>query len=148
MVGGAAHLARGGPDHGAGDDGDEHRGDAHRERDAAAVEHAREEILAQVVGAERVRPRGALQLGFEVDLVDGNAVDERADQHRDHHDQEHHHSHGGEPVLAEAPPRLAPERPHLGRADERDRPPDRLGRHAVRGGSHAYRYEMRGSSQP
>src|SRR2546430_13689551 len=41
----------------------QHGGDADRERDAAAIEHPREEVLAEVVGAERVRPRRGPELG-------------------------------------------------------------------------------------
>ena len=41
----------------ADDDRDQHRREPDRERDAPAVEHAREEVLAEVVGAERMRQR-------------------------------------------------------------------------------------------
>ena len=47
----------------ADDDRDQHRREPDGERDAAAVEHAREDVLAEVVGAERMRsataPAGA-----------------------------------------------------------------------------------------
>ena len=44
----------------ADDDRDQHRREADRERDAAAVEHAREDVLAEVVGAERMLQRRRL----------------------------------------------------------------------------------------
>ena len=47
------------PIDGADDDRDQHGGEPDRERDAAAVEHAREQVLAEVVGAERMRPATA-----------------------------------------------------------------------------------------
>ncbi len=41
----------------ADDDRHQHRREPDRERDASAVEHAREQILAEIVGAERMRSR-------------------------------------------------------------------------------------------
>ena len=43
-------------DQGADDDGDRHRREPDRERNAAAVQHARQQVLAEIVGAERVLP--------------------------------------------------------------------------------------------
>ena len=43
-------------DEGADDDGDRHRREADRERDPPAIQHARQQILAEIVGAERMRP--------------------------------------------------------------------------------------------
>ena len=60
-----AGMAGDGADRGAHADGDEHGGHAHRERDAPAVEHPRQEVLPQVVGAERVRPRGPFSLALK-----------------------------------------------------------------------------------
>ena len=44
----------------ADDDRDHHRRETDRERDAPAVEHARQQVLAEIVGAERMLPRTAL----------------------------------------------------------------------------------------
>ena len=41
------------------DDRHQHRRQAHGQRDAPAVEHAREDVLAQIVGAQRMRQRRA-----------------------------------------------------------------------------------------
>ena len=50
----AARGARHRADDHADDDRDQHRGEPDRDRDAAAVEHARKEVLPQIVGAEGV----------------------------------------------------------------------------------------------
>ena len=69
----AARHAGNGADDGADDDGDDHGGEADRQRDAPAVEHARQQVLAEIVGAERMRPRGPLEARREIDLVDRHA---------------------------------------------------------------------------
>jgi hypothetical protein len=64
-------------------DGHQHRRQAHRQRDAPAVQHAREQVAAQVVGAQRM----LLTAGPgapEVDVVDADLVDQRAEQHGQH----------------------------------------------------------------
>ena len=38
-----------------------HRGKADRKRDAAAIDHAGEDVLPQIVGAERMGERGTLE---------------------------------------------------------------------------------------
>ena len=38
-----------------------HRGEADRERDAPAIDHAGENVLAEIVGAEGMGERGALE---------------------------------------------------------------------------------------
>ena len=68
----AGGHAREGADEDADDDGDEHRRDADREGDAAAVDHAGQQVLAEVVGAEGVLGGGGGELGGEVDVVDGD----------------------------------------------------------------------------
>ena len=52
----AARHAGDRADDGADDDGDQHGRQPDRERDAAAVDHARQQVLAEIVGAERMRP--------------------------------------------------------------------------------------------
>ena len=84
----AARDARDRADQHADDDRDQHRREPDRERDAPAVEHAREQVLAEVVGAERVLPRRTLQPRAEVDLVDRHLPEQRPDQHREHHDDQ------------------------------------------------------------
>ena len=66
----AARHAGDRADDGADADRDHHGGEPDRERDAPAVEHAREQVLAEIVGAERMRPGGRLQARGEVDVVD------------------------------------------------------------------------------
>ena len=55
-------------------DRDHHGGEADRERDASAVEHAGEQVLPEIVGAERMRPRRRLQARGEIDVVDRDAA--------------------------------------------------------------------------
>ena len=52
------------------------------ERDAPAVQHARQQVLAEIVGAQRMRQRRALQLGGEVDVVDRHRPDVGPEQRR------------------------------------------------------------------
>jgi hypothetical protein len=142
----AAGLARDGADGGAHRDGHEHGGDTDGERNAATVEHAREQVLPEVVRAHRVRPRRRLELRLEVDLVDRHAVDQGAREDGKHHDGEGGRAEGGEAVPAEAAPRVGRERlgwapPHHERAVEH-----RLRHRPVR--HDGYRKEIRGSSQP
>src|SRR5437899_3152031 len=118
-----------------------------RERDAAAVEYAREEVLAEVVRAERVRPRGGPELGLEIDLVDRHAPNEGARDDADDHDGEDRGADRREPVAEEAAAGLTPERRRrLGRGEPGHRrdPAAFRSRHSLRG----HRYEIRGSSQP
>ena len=79
-----------------------------RERDAPAVEHAREQILAEIVGAERMLPRRPLQPRGEIDVVDRRPPDAAAPSTiaSDHHDQDDS-ARDRQPVAAEAPPRVA-----------------------------------------
>ena len=73
----AARHAGGGADRRADDHRDHHGGEADRERDAPAVEHACEQVLPEIVGAERMRPRRRLHARGEIDVVDRDAPDER-----------------------------------------------------------------------
>ena len=52
----AAHESGDRADRGADRDRDQHGGDADRQRDAPAVEHARQQILTQIVGTEWMAP--------------------------------------------------------------------------------------------
>ena len=72
----------------ADDDRHQHRGEPDRERDAAAIQHAREQILAEIVGAERMRPGRTGELRTEVDVVDRHLPNERAERHREHHQRQ------------------------------------------------------------
>jgi hypothetical protein len=62
--------ARDAADQDAEAEGHEHGREADRERDAPAIEHPRQHILPEIVGAERMRERRPLQGRGEVDLVD------------------------------------------------------------------------------
>ncbi len=74
------------PDQRADDDGDRHRSEADRERDASAIDHAGENILPEIVGAEGMGERGGFEPRVEIDVVDADAPDERAEH--DSHDQD------------------------------------------------------------
>src|SRR2546426_12547617 len=130
-----------GTDRGPERDRDQHCRDADRERDASTVEHPREEVLAEVVGAEGVAPRRALELLLEVDLVDGQAPGEGArDDGDDHHEQDRRADHR-QALAPQAAQGVAPERGALWRDRDRDRLDEGV---AV----NHYRYEILGSSQP
>src|SRR5207247_2014382 len=89
-----------------------------REREAPAVEHPREEVLAEVVGPERVAPRRALELLRKVDLVDRQPPGERArDDGADQHEQDRGADHR-QAVAPEAADGFAPEQG--ARGGERD----------------------------
>src|SRR5262245_4502804 len=110
VVHGASELPGGSPDHDADRDGDEHRGDADRERDTAAIEHASQQVLAEVIRAERMRPRGAAELRLEIDVIDGHSIHRGAGDDRHDHGEEHDRAEGGQPMAPEATERLVPER--------------------------------------
>ena len=55
----AARHAGDGADDGADHDGDHHGGQADGERDAPAIEHARQQVLAEIVGAQADAPTTA-----------------------------------------------------------------------------------------
>ena len=107
----AARHAGERPDHRADDDGDRHRGEANRERDPAAIDHAGENILSEVVGAEGMGERGAFEARVEIDVVDADAPDEGTEHHRHDQDEQQDRADHGELVAAIAPPGLAPGRP-------------------------------------
>jgi hypothetical protein len=89
-------------------DRDQHRGEADRQRDAPAIQHAREQILPQIIRAERMREGRPLQHRAEVDVVDRHLPVERADQHCENEQHQHHGADHRKPVLAEAAPCLLP----------------------------------------
>jgi hypothetical protein len=60
------------------------------EADRGAVQHAREEVAPEVVGAEGVRPRGRREAGGEVHrqrVVGGQRRAERGDEAEQQHDR-------------------------------------------------------------
>ena len=57
-------------DDGADDDGHRHGRQPDGQRYPAAVDHAGQQVLAEIVGAERMRQAWSLQLGCEIDVVD------------------------------------------------------------------------------
>src|SRR5262245_710551 len=128
VVDGASEVPGGSPDHDADREGDEHRGDADRERDTAAIEHASQEVLAEVVRSERMRPRGTPELRLEVDVVDGHAIHRGADDDGHDHGEEHDRAEGGQSMAAEATERLVPQRGGLRRRRRSWRGGDVFGR--------------------
>jgi hypothetical protein len=105
-VDGAARNAGDGADRHADEHRHQHRRQADRERDAAAVEHAREDVLAEVVGAERMGERRRRQARGEVDLVDLQRPDHRPEgDHQDHRRQDDEAEHR-QLVAAKAAPCL------------------------------------------
>jgi hypothetical protein len=102
----AARHARNRADQHADEDRDGHRREADRDRDAPAVEHAREQVLAEVVGAERVLERRARQARVEIDVVDRHLPDPGTGQHPEQDHQQDERPAEGELVAAEAAPRL------------------------------------------
>ena len=109
---GVDHPARDsgdGADRHADDHAHQHRREADRERDAPAVEQAREDVLAQVVGPERMLQRRRLQARAEVDLVDLQLPDQRPDGDREHHEGEHGQRHQRHAMASEPTPGVGPE---------------------------------------
>jgi hypothetical protein len=128
-VDGAARDAGDGADGDADEHRHQHRRQADGQRDAAAVEHAREDVLAEVVGAEGMRRGRRLQARREVDLVDRELPEQRSEAHHQDHDRQDDEAGDGELVPAEAPPRLGPRR-DVARALHGRRQGRRDGRHA------------------
>ena len=91
-------------------DGDQHRSKADRDRDATPVEQPRQQVLAEVVGPERVEPRGWRQARVEVDLIDRNAPQPWADGHAEHDHHEDQRADERQPMALEAPPDVLGER--------------------------------------
>jgi hypothetical protein len=107
---GAARHARDGADDGAHADGDEHGGEPHGQRNSPAIDHARQKVLAEVVGAERMRPRRSLQARREVDLVDRHPPHERSQRNRQHHHDQDRAARQCQAVAAEPAPGVQPRR--------------------------------------
>jgi hypothetical protein len=105
-VDGAARDAGDRADRHADEERHQHRRQADGERDAAAVEHAREDVLAEVVGAERMDRGRRVQARREVDVVDRDLPDQRPERDHEHHHGEDDQPDDGEPVPAKAAPRL------------------------------------------
>src|SRR5207249_12208719 len=117
----AAHEPRRRANRGPDRDRDQHRRDPHGERDAASIEHARQQILAEVVGAERVAPGRALELGLEVDFVDRVAPHQWTGQYREHHRHQDDAADHGEVVATETASSLEPQRGrYVGRGADRE----------------------------
>ena len=94
----------------ADNDRDRHRGKTDRERDASAIDHAGENVLPQIIGAEGMGERGPSRPRVEIDLVDADAPDEGAENHRRDQNQQQHRADHRKLVTAIAPPGLAPRR--------------------------------------
>ena len=70
----------------------------------------REQVLAEIVGSQRMCPGRTLKLGGEIDIVDRHRPDERAQRDdRDQREQDAAACHG-KPVAAETAPSLLPRR--------------------------------------
>src|SRR4029077_4959057 len=122
-------------------DREDHGGDADGDGHAATPEHPGEHVATEVIGAERVCKRRALDRASEVDAVDRRGVDERAERRGEDQDDQRHHSRHRERVPPELVPRVLPERPrwphHVHRRGHWHLP-------NVRGGGH-YAYLILGS---
>ena len=78
----AARHARERADQRADEHRDHHRGKPDGERDAPAIDHAGEDVLPQIVGAEGMGERGPFEPRGEIDVVDGDAPEPGAEHHR------------------------------------------------------------------
>ena len=109
----AAVIARPEADDGADDGGDEGGDEADEERHLAAIEQAQEEIAPQLVGAERMAERGALEAVEQIDRLGVDAAC-RLDQGRRHgqrgKDDEQEPARHRQMVIEEAAPQQPPER--------------------------------------
>ena len=96
----AAEIGAGDAQHQAGNAADEGRGQADDQRRARAENDAREQVAAELVGAEPVGP--AWCLGHRVEVVGGWAVrgDPVGAEAGDRHDQHHRHAKGAERLAA------------------------------------------------
>ena len=122
-------------------DRDQHRGDPDRERDAPAIEHAREHVLPEVVGAEGMLPRWPLSLALKSISLIGTRQTSGPKTHREDERQAGSRADHGQAMPAEPSPRLVPQEVRgCGRGDRE------LGEDGVRGDASHQRYEMRGSS--
>ena len=93
-------------DQGAGDNGDGHRRETDRERNASAVQHARQQVLAEIVGAERVLPRRRAEPRGKIDFVDRHAPDKRPEHNGRRQHRQDHHARNGHAMAAKLSPRL------------------------------------------
>ena len=134
----AARYAGERTDNGADDDRDGHRRQTDRERDASAIQHARQQVLAEIVGTQRMCPARPLQLRGEIDVVDLHAPYQRTERHRQDHRQQHHGARHREAMAAKAPPGLGPGRdvPRPRLAQRRSRSRGVNGRRCVGRASH------------
>ena len=88
----------------------EHGCHAHGQRDAPAVQHAGQQVTAQVIGAHQVCGRRIDQPRLEVDIVDADLVEQRPQQHRQHQRAEQPQAEIRHAMALEAPPGLGPGR--------------------------------------
>ena len=100
---GAAEVTGRGADHDARDAGDQCHQETDLQRDARAVQHARQDVAPEMVGAHPVlrrwRQHAGAQAAFErVERRDGIG------QQRQHRDQAHQHQADGEGAVGEQPP--------------------------------------------
>src|SRR5215472_17051776 len=108
-----------GADECANDDGHDRGRQANSERYTTAVEHAGEQILAEVVGAEGMAPGRTVEMGAEIDVVDRLLPQQRPKANREQHNGEKHGAGDRQTVSAKPPPGAAAAR---GLARERSEP--------------------------
>ena len=65
------------------DHGEQHRRDGDGERDAGAEDHAGQQVAAELIGAEQVMHRGALETMHDVLLVWAVRSDHGCSEHND-----------------------------------------------------------------
>ena len=71
------------------------------------MDQAGEQVLPEIIGAERVRPAGWFELGREIDVVNRHRPERGAGDDGEDEQGEHDETDHREPVLAKAAPGLA-----------------------------------------
>ena len=89
-----------------GDNGDDHRRETDRERNAPAIQHARQQVLTEIVGAERVLPARRAEPRGKIDFVDRHAPDEWPEQDGRRQRRQDHYARNSHAVAAKLSPRL------------------------------------------
>src|SRR5213078_4678202 len=77
-----------------------------RQRDPPAIQHARQQILAEIVGAERVLPRRCDEPRGKIDFVDRHAPEQRPEPDGEGQRRQDHHARNRQAVAAKLSPRL------------------------------------------
>src|SRR5205085_9816090 len=95
---------------GAGEDGHAEGGGPDGEENPPAIKHAREQVLAEIVGAEGMLPRWPLKARVEIDVVDRDAPDQRRQRYCGDHRQQDEGARERQPMTPEPTPGVPPRR--------------------------------------